>query len=126
MYTMNQLTLIGFTGQDAEVHYTQNGTLVTTLSLATKESWKNADGAWQSRSEWHRVFGPLAEYARTLTKGSLVLVQGAIRLREYQKDGIKHRVVEVRVETIGKLDRVERQDSRDQNTDEQFAHRAWL
>ena len=55
MYTMNQLTLIGFTGQDAEVHYTQNGTLVTTLSVATKESWKNAEGAWQSRSEWHRV-----------------------------------------------------------------------
>ena len=55
MYTMNQLTLIGFTGQDAEIHYTQNGTLVTTLSVATKESWKNAEGAWQSRSEWHRV-----------------------------------------------------------------------
>jgi len=54
-YTMNQLTLIGFTGQDAEIHYTQNGTLVTTLSVATKESWKNAEGAWQSRSEWHRV-----------------------------------------------------------------------
>ena len=45
MYTMNQLTLIGFTGQDAEVHYTPNGTLVTTLSVATKESWKDADGA---------------------------------------------------------------------------------
>src|SRR5215831_10070561 len=49
------VALIGFTGQDAEVHYTQNGTLVTTLSVATKESWKNADAAWQSRSEWHRV-----------------------------------------------------------------------
>ena len=49
MYTMNQLTLIGFTGQDAEIHYTQNGTLVTTLSVATKESWKNAEGAWLSR-----------------------------------------------------------------------------
>jgi single-strand DNA-binding protein len=55
MYTMNQLTLIGFTRQDAEIHDTQNGTLVTTLSVAIKESWKNAEGAWQSRSEWHRV-----------------------------------------------------------------------
>jgi single-strand DNA-binding protein len=120
MYTMNQLTLIGFTGQDAEVHYTQNGTLVTTLSVATKESWKNAEGAWQSRTEWHRVvlFGPLAEYARTLTKGSLVLVQGAIRSREYEKDGLKHRVFEVRAETIGKLDRAERQDTREQSADE--------
>jgi hypothetical protein len=69
---MNQLTIIGFTGQDAELHYTQNGTPVTTLSVATKESWKNDQGEWQSRTEWHRVvaFGKLAEYARTLPKGS--------------------------------------------------------
>ena len=30
MYTMNQITTIGFTGSDADAHYTQNGTLVTT------------------------------------------------------------------------------------------------
>jgi single-strand DNA-binding protein len=110
---MNQLTLIGFTGQDADVHYTQNGTLVTTLSVATKESWKGSDGGWQSRTTWHRVvlFGALAEYARTLTKGSLVLVQGAVRSREYDKDGIKNRVFELRADTIGKLDRAERQES---------------
>jgi single-strand DNA-binding protein len=110
MYTMNQLTLIGFTGQDADVHYTQNGTLVTTLSVATKESWKGSDGGWQSRTTWHRVvlFGALAEYARTFTKGSLVLVQGAVRSREYDKDGIKHRGFELRADTIGKLDRAER------------------
>jgi single-strand DNA-binding protein len=52
---MNQLTIIGFTGNDAETHYTTGGTLVTTFSVATKESWKNADGEWQSRTEWHRV-----------------------------------------------------------------------
>jgi len=27
MYTMNQITIIGFTGNDAEAHFTQNGTL---------------------------------------------------------------------------------------------------
>jgi single stranded DNA-binding protein len=61
---MNQLTIIGFTGQDAELHYTQNGTPVTTLSVATKGSWKNDQEEWQSRTEWHRVvaFGKLAEY----------------------------------------------------------------
>ena len=36
MYTLNQLTIIGFTGNDAEAHYTPNGTLVVTLSVATK------------------------------------------------------------------------------------------
>jgi single-stranded DNA-binding protein len=40
MYTMNQLTIIGFLGNDAEAHYTPNGTLVVTISVATKESWK--------------------------------------------------------------------------------------
>ena len=62
------------------------------------------------------MFGPLAEYARTLTTGSLVLVQGAVRSREYEKDGVKHRVFEVRAETIGKLDRAERQEVDEQNT----------
>jgi single-stranded DNA-binding protein len=41
---MNQITIIGFTGSDAEAHYTQNGALVVTLSVATKASWKDADG----------------------------------------------------------------------------------
>ena len=110
MYTMNQLTIIGFTGNDAESHYTPNGTLVTTLSVATKESWKDADGQWQSRTDWHRVvsFAGVAEYSRTLPKGSYVLVQGAVRTREYERDGLKHRVVELRADTIGKLDRAER------------------
>jgi single stranded DNA-binding protein len=52
---MNQLTIIGFTGQDAEFHYTPNRTPVATISLATKESWKNELGEWQSGTEWHRV-----------------------------------------------------------------------
>ena len=52
MYTLNQLTIIGFTGNDAEAHYTPNGTLIVSLSVATKESWKDADGTWQSRTDW--------------------------------------------------------------------------
>ena len=56
MYTMNQLTIIGFTGNDAEAHYTQKGTLVVTISVATKESWKDADGTRESRTDWHRLF----------------------------------------------------------------------
>jgi single-strand DNA-binding protein len=112
MYTMNQLTIIGFTGREAEAHYTANGTLVTTLSVATKESWKDASGAWQSRTEWHRVvlYSRLAEYSRTLAKGSLVMVQVSVRTREYEKDGATHRVFELRADSIGKLDRAERRE----------------
>ncbi len=120
MYTLNQLTIIGFTGSDADVHYTQSGTLVTTLSVATKESWKDADGNWHSRTDWHRVvsFSQLAEYSRTLPKGSYVMVQGAVRTREYERDGAKHRIVEVRADTIGKLDRAERRPDTEGNTEE--------
>ena len=112
MYTLNQLTIIGFTGNEADIHYTTNRTLVATLSVATKQSWKDAEGAWQSRTDWHRVvmFGKVAEYARTIAKGSLVMVQGPVRTRDYEKDGIRNRVFELRAETIGKLDRTERQE----------------
>jgi hypothetical protein len=70
---MNQLTIIGFIGQDADFHYTPNGAVVTTFSMATKESWNNDEGEWQSRTDWHRVvtFGKLAEYTRTLPRGHM-------------------------------------------------------
>jgi single-strand DNA-binding protein len=107
---LNQLTIIGFTGQDADFHFSSNGAPVTTLSVATKQSWKDAAGDWQSHTEWHRIvaFRKFAEYAKTLTKGTHVMVQGLLRSREYEKDGVSRRVSEVRAETIAKLDRVQR------------------
>jgi len=110
MFTMNQITIIVSTGKDAQAHFTQNGTLVVTISVATKESWKDADGNGQSRTDWHRIvsFGRQAEFTRTLTKGLYVMLQRAVRMREYERDGAKHRMFEVRGDTIGKLDRTER------------------
>src|SRR5262245_10704843 len=51
---MNRLTLIGFLGQDAEQKFTRDGNAYTILSIATKRSWKDDAGEWQSRTEWHR------------------------------------------------------------------------
>ena len=84
---LNQLTIIGFTGQDADFHFSSNGTPVTTLSVATKESWKDAAGDWQGHTEWHRIvaFGKLAEYAKTLTKGTHVMWFRARCVRESTK-----------------------------------------
>jgi len=112
---LNQLTIIGFTGQDADFHFTSNGMPVTTISVATKESWKTTEGEWQSRTDWHRVvaFGKLAEYAKTLAKGTHVMIQGTLRSREYEKDGVSHRVFELRADTIAKLDRAERREERE-------------
>jgi single-strand DNA-binding protein len=109
---LNRITLIGFLGSDAEVRVANNSTL-TVLSLATKSSYKDKTGEYVSHTEWHRaiVWGKLAEYAKTLTKGSHLQIEGELRSREYQdkKNGnAKRRVWEVRVDSLLKLDRAER------------------
>ncbi len=111
--TFNRLTLIGFLGQDAEQRFTANGLPYTSLSLATKHSWKDPNGDWQSRTEWHRavVWGEkFSEFAATLKNGAHVQVEGPLRSREYEKDGVTHRSFECKAESILKLDRAHRED----------------
>jgi len=116
---LNRLTLIGFIGADAESKTGNAGSNFTVFSVATKRSWKNADGGWESRTEWHRclVFGKLGEFAATLRKGAHVQVEGELRSREYDKDGVTHRTFECRVESILKLDRAARQEPSDSADD---------
>src|SRR5690349_3512525 len=62
---LNRITLIGFLGCDAE-RKVSNTTNIAVFSLATKTSWKNDAGTWESRTEWHRcvALGRLAEIRR--------------------------------------------------------------
>ena len=108
----NRITLIGFLGNDA-ITRTANNASFTVLSLATKSSYKDKKtGEYNGHTEWHRciVWGRLAEYAKTLTKGVHVAVEGELRSRERvdKKTDVKQRVWEVRVASILKLDRAER------------------
>ena len=78
---LNRITLIGFLGSDAEVR-TANKSTLAVLSLATKSSYKDKKtGEYVSHTEWHRaiVWGKLAEYAKTLTKGSHLQIEGELR-----------------------------------------------
>jgi hypothetical protein len=45
-------------------------------------------------------------------------VQGALRSRENEKDGVKHRVVELRADSIGKLDRAVRREEAEPRSEE--------
>lgn len=105
--TLNRLTLIGFVGADAEAKANSNGSPYTVFSVATKTSWKNADGTWDSRTEWHRCVtnGKIAGFAASLKKGAHVQVEGELRSREYEKDGVTRKIFECRVSSILKLDR---------------------
>ena len=70
---LNRITLIGFIGSDAEKKVS-NATNIAIFSLATKTSWKNDSGAWESRTEWHRcvAFGKLADFAGSITKARML------------------------------------------------------
>lgn len=114
--------LIGFLGTDATVKASQDGsTNFTTLSLATKESWKNRNsGEWESRTEWHRiiVFGKLGEFAASLTKGAHIEIEGTLQSRERivelkgstqnNPKTLAYRSWTIRADSIRKLDRAER------------------
>lgn len=95
MYS-NRVMITGFVGRDAETRTTRNDSTFTTLSVATKRSWKNREtGAYDSQTTWHKcvVFGPQAPFAATLLKGTHVQVEGELRTREYtdQAAGTKSR-----------------------------------
>ena len=109
----NRISLIGFTGKDAETRTTAKQTPYTTLSLATKSSYKDKQsGEYVSRTEWHRivVWGKLGEFAASLKKGTHLLIEGELRSRSFadkKHPEVKRRVWDVRANSILKLDRAE-------------------
>jgi single-strand DNA-binding protein len=105
----NKVTLIGFLGSDTEVR-TANNRRFTTFSLATRSSYKDKNSnQYISHTECHRCvdFGKLSEFAKMLTKGAHVHVEGELLSREYtsKKAETEQRIWEIRVGTILKLDR---------------------
>ena len=115
----NITILVGYLGSDAEQRETKSGTKYTVLSLATKRSWKNAQGEYESRTYWHRAvaWNRLAEFAATLKKGMHLQLVGELRTRVYEKEygnrkkfTVQQRVCEIALQSILKLDRAERQE----------------
>ena len=51
----NTVTLVGFVGNNPEVRTTQSGASITTVSLATTNSFKDSEGNRQTETEWHRI-----------------------------------------------------------------------
>lgn len=102
--SVNKVTLIGNLGADPEVRSTTNGGRVATLSLATSKVWKDAKGAKQEKTSWHRIVcwnnpkgAQLADlmesYAR---KGSKLYIEGEIEYRSWDnKDGVKQYTTEI-------------------------------
>jgi single-strand DNA-binding protein len=85
---VNKVILVGTCGKDPETRYMPSGGAVTSISVATNESWKDKQtGEKQERTEWHNItfFGRLAEIAgEYLKKGSQVYIEGSLRTEKWQ------------------------------------------
>jgi len=85
--SVNKVILLGNLGKDPEVKYTPSGTPVAKLTLATNERFKDKDGQWQDRTEWHNIvlWQRLAEIAgEYLKKGSKVYIEGKLQTRSWE------------------------------------------
>jgi single-strand DNA-binding protein len=96
---LNKVILIGNLGNDPEVRYTQDGSMVVNFNLATTEYWKNKNGEKQKQTEWHRcvAFRKLAEICGNyLSKGKQIYVEGKIQTRDWEdKEGNKRKTTEI-------------------------------
>lgn len=105
---VNEVTLIGNVGKDAEIRETAGGK-VATIHMATSEKWKDKAGEWQESTEWHDVvcWGRLAELAQAkATKGALLYVSGKLATRSWEdKDGNKRYTTEVIARRVKALSR---------------------
>jgi len=104
---LNKVMLIGNLGADPETRFTQDGTCVCNLRIATTEKFKNRNGERQERTEWHRVvmWGRLGEIANQyLSKGSRVYIEGKIETRKWQdRDGNDKYTTEIRANEMKML-----------------------
>jgi single-strand DNA-binding protein len=97
---INKVIIVGNLGADPETRYTAAGTAITSIRVATSESWKDKQtGELQEKTEWHRIkfFGRLAEIAgEYLKKGRQVYVEGRLQTDKYtDKDGVERYTTDI-------------------------------
>jgi single-strand DNA-binding protein len=105
MYALkNKVQLIGNLGAVPEVRNTESGKKLVRFSVATNESYKNANGERVTETQWHNLiaWGKLADIAeRFLVKGTEVAIEGKLMSRNYiDKEGNKKYVTEIQVSEL--------------------------
>ncbi len=103
---VNRVILVGNLGADPEMRYTADGTAIARFNVATGESFVDKQGNRQERTEWHRIVAwrKLAEICgQYLSKGKLVYIEGKIRTRSWEQDGVKKYTTEIEADTMRML-----------------------
>jgi single-strand DNA-binding protein len=107
MSSVNKVILIGNVGKDPECRYTESGTALANLTLATTNRWKNKQGEPQEETEWHRVvaYGKLAEIIeKYVQKGKPLYIEGRLQTRKWtDKQGVDKYTTEIIAESLQML-----------------------
>ncbi len=102
--TVNKAMIIGRLGADPELRFTQSGTAVANMRVATNRNWTDKSGQKKEETEWHRivVFGRQAETCEQyLSKGRQVYIEGRIQTNEWQdKKGNTRYTTEIVAQTV--------------------------
>lgn len=97
--SVNKVIIIGRLGQNPELKAFQNGGKIANLSVATSERWTDKQtGEQKEQTEWHRVVlrDNLANIAgQYLQKGSQVYIEGKLKTRQWDDNGVTRYVTEV-------------------------------
>jgi single-strand DNA-binding protein len=105
MYALrNKVQLIGHLGGVPEVKEFGTGKKMVKFTMATNETYKNAQGERVTETQWHNVvtWGKVAEIAELyLSKGKEVAIEGKLIHRSYNdKEGVKRYMSEVQANEL--------------------------
>lgn len=99
MAGVNKVILVGRLGKDPEVRNLENGAAVANFTMATSETYKDrVTGEKKEITDWHNIvlWRGLAEIAQKyLHKGDMVYIEGKMRTRSWEKDGVTRYTTEV-------------------------------
>ena len=97
--SLNKAMLIGHLGDEVKMHYFEGGNSIGRFPIATNESYTNKQtGEKITTTEWHNVVArnKLAEICeKYLSKGDRVFIEGRIKTRQWEQDGIKRYSTEI-------------------------------
>lgn len=103
----SRVILVGNLGRDPEMRYLPSGDPVVNFTVAVGRRRRGTDGNWVDETDWFRVncFRRNAEVAdQYLKKGSQVLVEGQLQIRQYTgNDGVERTSVEVNCDNFTML-----------------------
>ncbi|NVJ89950.1 MAG: single-stranded DNA-binding protein [Flavobacteriaceae bacterium] len=105
--TINKVILIGNLGDDVKMHYFDGGNSIGRFPIATSETYTNRQtGEKVTNTDWHNIVvkNKLAEICeKYLTKGDKIYIEGKLKNRQWEQDGVKRYATEVHVSEMTML-----------------------